>query len=91
MKRVIAICLTLCLSIALCACAQDTTCANCDSDWEIEYEGKKYCDDCYNDIPGVDLICVNCGEKTGTAFDCCDACYEKSQERAESIAQDLWG
>ena len=91
MKKTIAILLLLCLIIGLCACKADNTCVNCDSDWEIEYEGQKYCDDCYNDIPGVELICVNCGKKTGTFFDCCDECYEESRKRAEAIAQDLWG
>ena len=91
MKRILAIFLLLCLCVGLFACKANKTCANCDDAWEIEYEGKKYCDDCYNDIPGVDLICVNCGKKTGTPHDCCDACYQKSRDRAESIANDLWG
>lgn len=86
MKKTIAILLLICLSVALCACKEDKTCVNCDRDWKIEHNGDKYCRYCYNDIPGVELICVNCGELTNGFHDTCDDCYEKAKQRAH----DLW-
>ncbi|MBE6807788.1 MAG: hypothetical protein E7527_07315 [Ruminococcaceae bacterium] len=87
MKKVIAFLLIFCLGVGLCACAEeeDNTCTNCDNTWEVEYEGKHYCTDCYNEIPGVDLICVNCGEKTGGFHDTCDECYEEIRDKAHEL------
>ena len=85
MKKTIAIILLLCLSIGLCACKEDNTCVNCDNDWKIKHNGDKYCRECYNDIPGVERICVNCGELNDSYHDTCDDCYEKIKQHASDL------
>ena len=89
-EKIIALLLILCLCVGLCACAdekeEDNTCVNCDNTWEVEHEGKHYCTDCYNEIPGVDRICVNCGGYNDNSYhNTCDKCYEEMRDKAHEL------
>ena len=90
MKKMLILLLTLAIVLSLCGCKPET-CVNCDHSIQIEYDGDGYCYKCYNNIPGVEPLCVNCGELAEEFRNVCEDCRKESDERAASIAQDLWG